>query len=194
MRSGVVERRTKESDVRAELLLDASNPPQIETGVRMFDHLLEQLAFHSRCTLQLRAASLDGLQHHVVEDAAIVLGRALDAALGDRFGIERYGEATIPLDEALVRAVVDLGGRAYARITLALDCERIEDLAAPMIPHVLSSFAQNARMALHVDVLAGSDPHHVAEAAFKALARALARAWSRDRAPAAVPSTKGAIG
>jgi imidazoleglycerol-phosphate dehydratase len=194
MRSASLDRRTKESDLRVDLLLDACEPPQIETGVRMFDHLLEQLAFHSGCTLRVRAVSLDGLQHHVVEDTAIVLGRALDQALGERSGIERYGEATIPLDEALVRVVVDFGGRPFARVVLPLACERIEDLAAPMIAHVLTSFAQNARIALHVDALAGSDPHHLAEAAFKALARACAKAWAPSRVTtAAVPSTKGVL-
>jgi imidazoleglycerol-phosphate dehydratase len=194
MRNAGIRRETAESEVRVELALDAFEMPRIRTGVLMFDHLLAQFAFHSRSELVIEASSLDGLQHHVVEDVAIVLGRALSDALGERAGILRYGEATIPMDDALVRAVVDFGGRPFSRIALPIACERIEDLAAPMIPHVISSFAQNARVAIHVDLLAGEDPHHIVEAAFKAMARASARAWSLDRLmPSIVPSTKGLL-
>jgi imidazoleglycerol-phosphate dehydratase len=194
VRSAALRRDTTESNVRVELSLDTFEKARITTGVLMFDHLLAQFAFHARCGLAIEASSLDGLQHHVVEDVAIVLGRALDGALGERTAIKRYGEATIPMDDALVRAAVDFGGRAFSRIALPLGCERIEDLGAPIVAHAFSTFAQNARIAVHLDLLAGTDPHHIVEGAFKALARACTRAWSIDQLmPSLVPSTKGLL-
>ena len=194
MRSGVIKRSTTESDVHVELSLDIFDKPSVQTGIRMFDHLLAQFGFHAGCDLDVRATSLDNLRHHVVEDTAIALGRALDAALGERAGIVRYGEATIPMDEALVLVVVDFGGRPFTRVALPISCDYIEDLATPMIAHVLTSFAQNARIAIHVDLLAGSDPHHIVEATFKALARACVSAWVINGITTTlVPSTKGLL-
>jgi imidazoleglycerol phosphate dehydratase HisB len=191
MRSATRSRETRETKIGVTLNLDGSGPPVIATGLRMLDHLLEQFAFHSGCSLQVRAESLDGIQHHVVEDVAIVIGDALAGALGDRSWIERYGCAIIPMDDALARAAVDLGGRAYTRTELPLGVEQIEGLAASMIPHFFSSLASNARITLHIDLLAGTDPHHCVEAAFKALARACAGAWSQTRS--SVASTKGVL-
>jgi imidazoleglycerol-phosphate dehydratase len=194
MRSAVQERATAETSARVELALDDFAMPSIRTGCRMFDHLLAQWAFHSKSTLHIEARSLDGIQHHLVEDIAIVLGRALDEALGDRRGITRYASATIPMDDALVRAAVDFGGRSYCRTALSLSVATIEDLNAGLIAHALSSLAVNARICLHVDQLAGTDPHHGAEAAFKALARASRSAWSiAADTPLVIPSTKGAL-
>lgn len=189
MRSARRIRETRETKIAVFLNLDEAGPPVIATGERMFDHLLEQLAFHSGCSLQVRAESLDGIQHHVVEDTAIVIGEALAAALGDRAGIERYGCSTIPMDDALVRVAVDLGGRSYARSELPLNVESIEGLACAMVPHFFSSLAANARLTVHLDRLAGSDPHHCVEAAFKAFARASTAAWAQTRA--GIISTKG---
>jgi imidazoleglycerol-phosphate dehydratase len=191
MRSFAYERKTAETVVQAVLTLDASEPPDVTTGVRMLDHLLQQFAFHAPAGLRLRATSLDGLEHHVVEDVAIALGESLRGALGERRGIERFGAALLPMDDALVRVAVDLGGRPYARIALDLACERIEDLTAEMVPHFLASFAAHAGIALHVDRLAGSNSHHGVEAAFKALARACAAGWRlRDGASVRPSSTK----
>ena len=192
MRSGTIHRTTAETDIGIELLLDDSSIRSIETGIAMLDHLLLAFAFHARIGCRIRARSLDNIRHHVVEDTAIALGQALDAALGQRTGIVRYGETTVPMDDALVRAAVDVGGRSYARTALDLAQERIEDLESTFVPHVFASFAQHARLTLHVDRLAGHDPHHVVEAAFKAVARACAQAWAIDPAAATViASTKG---
>lgn len=191
MRSAMRRRETRETIVEVSLNLDQRGVPMISTGVRMLDHLLEQFSFHAGCSIAIDASSLDALQHHVVEDTAITFGEAISAALDARADIVRFGEATIPMDDALVRAVVDLGGRSYARIELPFSVERIEDLGTSLIPHFFSSLASNARIAIHIDRLAGSDPHHCVEAAFKALARACATAWSI--APVGIPSTKGIV-
>ena len=144
-------------------------------------------------SLEIEARSLDGIRHHVIEDVAIALGQSIDEALGTRAGIVRYGECTLPMDDALVRAAVDFGGRIYARTALDLRVERIEDLECVMIAHVFGSIAANARATIHIDRLAGEDPHHVAEGAFKALGRACASAWSLDPRIAGVASTKGML-
>jgi imidazoleglycerol-phosphate dehydratase len=194
MRSASLCRSTKETDVTVELTLDSEPRIEVRTGIAMLDHLLAQLAFHGSMDCTVRARSLDGILHHLVEDVAVVLGRTLDAALGDRSGIVRFGSALVPMDDALVRAAVDLGGRAYARTELGFRGERIEGLDTILIPHVVRSLADNARLTVHVDRLAGDDPHHVAEAAFKALGRALAEAWTRDpRFSTTCISTKGTI-
>lgn len=194
MRSGVCERTSQETIVRVELNLDDSGNREIETGLPMLDHLLAQLAFHSGCDLRIAARSLDAIEHHLIEDVAIVLGRAIDSALAERRGIVRYGSATIPMDDALVRAAVDLGGRAFARIDVRLAQPRVEGLDVVMIPHFFTSLASSARLTLHVDLLAGNDPHHCIEACFKAVARAFSRAWCLEASPdGAVPSTKGIL-
>jgi len=193
MRSASRVRQTKETSIRLSLALDGAPNVRIETGVVMLDHLLGQFAFHARAALEIEARSLDAIRHHLIEDVAIVLGAALDDALGDRSCIARYGEVTLPMDDALVRAAVDLGGRVYARSSLDLRCERIEDLETVMIAHVIGSLAANARASVHVDRLAGEDPHHIAEAAFKALGRAFSRAWSLDPRFDGVASTKGVL-
>ncbi|MDE2480740.1 MAG: imidazoleglycerol-phosphate dehydratase [bacterium] len=191
MRSGAIRRTTTETDIAVELSLDDAQSRSISTGSAMFDHLLLAFAFHARIGCRIEARSLDGIRHHLVEDTAIALGQALDAALGERRGIVRYGERTIPMDDALVRAVVDLGGRAWSRTALDLRCERIEDLESVFVPHFFASLAQHARMTLHIDRFAGDDPHHVVEAAFKALARACALAWALDPNADPIASTKG---
>ncbi len=193
MRSASRLRQTSETSIRLRLTLDGNNGVQIATGIAMFDHLLAQFAFHARAGLEIEARSLDAIRHHLIEDVAIALGEALAEALGDRARIARYGEVTLPMDDALVRVAVDLGGRSYARTALGLRVERIEDFETVMLPHVIGSFAANARATIHVDRLAGDDPHHIAEAAFKALGRACAQAWSVDPRFDGVASTKGVL-
>jgi imidazoleglycerol-phosphate dehydratase len=193
MRCASHERTTRETAVRVKLDLDERGPSMIVTGSAMFDHLLEAFALHARIALEIQAQAKDSIQHHVVEDVAIVLGKTIAIALGERTGIARYGEASIPMDEALVRCVLDLAGRSYARIALPLRRERIEDLASDLIPHFFSSLASNAGITLHLDALAGENDHHVVEAAFKAFARAARVAWTCSLDALAIPSTKGML-
>lgn len=193
MRNASRVRETKETYVAVELGLDGERRADIRTGILMLDHLLGQFAFHGRVDVRIEARSLDGIRHHLIEDVAIVLGSALDAALGGRERIVRYGCVTLPMDDALVRAAVDLGGRAFARTALDLRVERIEDMETVMIGHVIGSLAAHARATIHVDRLSGDDPHHLAEAAFKALGRACAQAWQPDATLESVASTKGML-
>lgn len=182
-RSSRVVRATAETTVRVRLALDGAGRVRVSTGAGIYDHLLEQLAFHGGLDLVLEATGdLETGPHHTAEDAALALGDALDRALGDRRGIARYGDAVVPMDDALARASIDLGGRPWCECGLAPELE----LAA----HVLQSLAQAGRLGLHVES-AGADSHHVAEAAFKAIGRAL-RAAVRPEG-AGVPSTKGVL-
>ncbi|HUP33523.1 MAG TPA: aminotransferase class I/II-fold pyridoxal phosphate-dependent enzyme [Gaiellaceae bacterium] len=176
-------RATAETRMHVRLRLDGAGLVRVATGGGLYDHLLEQLAFHGGLDLVLEGVGdLESGDHHTVEDAALALGEALDAALGDRSGIARYGEAAVPMDDAIACAAVDLGGRPWAELSL----ERDPGLAA----HALQSLAQAGRLAVHVDAT-GRDPHHVAEAAFKAVGRAL-RAAVRPEG-GGVPSTKGRL-
>jgi histidinol-phosphate/aromatic aminotransferase/cobyric acid decarboxylase-like protein/imidazoleglycerol phosphate dehydratase HisB len=176
-------RTTAETRMRVRLALDGSARVRVQTGAGLYDHLLEALAFHAGLDLVLEGVGdLETGPHHTAEDAALALGEALDRALGDRRGIARYGDAVVPMDDALARAAVDLGGRSWAELQL----ERDPELAG----HVLSSLAQAGRLAIHVEA-SGNDPHHVAEAAFKAVGRALRVALRREGD--GVPSTKGLL-
>jgi histidinol-phosphate/aromatic aminotransferase/cobyric acid decarboxylase-like protein/imidazoleglycerol phosphate dehydratase HisB len=176
-------RVTAETTVRVRIALDGAGRVRIATGTGIYDHLLEQLAFHAGLDVDLEAVGdLETGAHHTAEDSALAFGEALDRALGDRRGIARYGDAVVPMDDAQARAAVDLGGRGWSE----LDLERDPGLAA----HVLSSFAQAGRLALHVQA-SGRDEHHVAEAAFKAVGRALRAAVRLESV--GVPSTKGLL-
>ena len=194
-RSAHVRRETRESRVEVVLNLDGSGRGDIATGIGFLDHMLESLARHARFDLTLKAeGDLHIDQHHTAEDVGISLGQALDQALGERRGIRRFGDAAVPLDEALAHVAVDLGGRPYASIDLPFRGAMIGGLSSEMIPHLLQSFATDGRFALHVRLLAGDNDHHRAEATFKALARALDDATRPDpRLLNAIPSTKGVI-
>jgi imidazoleglycerol-phosphate dehydratase len=195
-RTATVERATRETSIRAQLVVEGSGQTDIRTGVGFLDHLLESLARHARFDLTLEArGDLHVDDHHTAEDCALALGEALDRALGERRGIARFGWAYAPLDEALARAVVDLSGRPFAEVTLDLHRDRqvIGGLACENIPHLLRSLATAARLTLHVDVLKGENDHHKAEAAFKATALALQQAVARSGFDD-VPSTKGTLG
>lgn len=192
-RTATVSRRTRETDITATLTLDGTGEVTVATGIGFLDHLLTALALHAGFDLSLNAkGDLEIDDHHTAEDCALVIGSALDQALGDRRGIVRFGSAYAPLDEALARAVVDCSGRPFARIELGLRRERLGALSCENIPHILASFATAARLTLHVDLLTGENDHHRAEAAFKALALALRIATGR-RAGTTVPSTKGTL-
>jgi len=176
-------RATAETRIRVRLALDGASRVRVATGAGLYDHFLEQLAFHAGFDLVLEAAGdLETGEHHTAEDAAIALGAALDRALGDRRGIARYGDAVVPMDDALARAAVDLGGRPAAELSLGLD--------PGLADHVLRSLAQAGRLGLHVEA-EGRDAHHVAEAAFKAVGRALRTAVRAEGS--GIPSTKGLL-
>lgn len=186
-------RRTGETDISVALTLDGEGRADVATGIGFLDHLLTALAKHSRCDLTLRCkGDLEVDDHHTAEDCAIALGTALDRALGERRGIQRFGWAYAPLDEALARAVVDCSGRPFAVVELGLQRDAIGGLSCENVPHVLSSIAGAARLTLHVDVLRGINDHHRAEAAFKATALALRQAIALTRFDD-VPSTKGTL-
>jgi imidazoleglycerol-phosphate dehydratase len=194
-RTAHIQRQTRESRVEVVLNLDGSGRGDVSTGIGFLDHMLDSLARHSRFDLTVRAqGDLHVDQHHTAEDVGISLGQALDRALGERRAIRRFGDAVVPLDEALAQVAIDLGGRGWASIELPFRGPTIGGLSTEMIPHLLQSFATDGRFSLHVRLLAGDNDHHRAEATFKALARALDDATRHDpRLGGDVPSTKGVI-
>ena len=192
-RTASVTRATRETAIRMTIDLDGTGKTTVKTGVGFLDHLLDSLARHARFDLTLTCeGDLQVDDHHTAEDCGLALGEALDRALGERRGVNRFGWALAPLDEALARAVVDLSGRPFADIALELQREAVGALACENIPHVLRSLAMAARITLHVDVLKGENDHHRAEAAFKATALALRQAVAQSGFDD-VPSTKGTL-
>lgn len=197
-RTGRAERSTSESKVVAEVDLDGTGRSSISTGVGFYDHMLASLAKHSLIDLTVEATGDTHVDaHHTVEDVAIVLGHALREALGDKAGITRFGDALVPLDECLVQAAVDVSGRPYCVHTGEADGQEYVviggDYVGSLTRHVFETLAHSAGIALHVRVLSGRDPHHVVEAQFKAVARALRVAISPDPRVSGVPSTKGTL-
>jgi imidazoleglycerol-phosphate dehydratase len=193
-RRATLERRTRETDVAVTLDLDGEGTCDVATGIGFFDHLLVSLGHHGLFDLAIRATGdLAVDEHHTVEDVALVMGAAFAEALGDRAGIVRFGEASVPMDEALATAVLDLGGRPYAVLDLEFRAERVGALPLQLVEHALEAFARNAGATLHLRA-AGRNDHHVAEAAFKALGRALRLACAPDPRRTGVASTKGTLG
>ena len=198
-RTARVERETKESKVLVEVDLDGSGKAQVATGVGFYDHMLCSFARHSLIDLHIETIGDTHIDaHHTVEDTAIVLGEALRAALGDKRGTRRFGDATVPLDEALVQAVVDISGRPYCVHTGEPEGQiyvqiGTDGYVGSLTRHVFETIAFHAHLALHVRVLAGRDPHHLVETQFKAFARALRDAIALDPRETGVPSTKGAL-
>lgn len=187
------ERTTKETQIVVELDLDGEGRTDIATGLGFLDHMMDAFARHGRFDLKVDAkGDLHIDDHHVVEDVALTLGSAIDDALGDRAGIERFGHAYVPMDEALARAAWDLSGRAFAVVELGLRRARLGQVATENLRHFLQSLATASRSALHVDLLRGENDHHRAEAAFKATGVALRRAVQRAGL-GDVPSTKGSL-
>jgi imidazoleglycerol-phosphate dehydratase len=191
-------RTTSESSIELSLNLDGTGKSSISTTVPFFDHLLTAFAKHSLIDLEVRASGDTHIDaHHTVEDTAIVLGQALKQALGDKAGIGRYGDATVPLDDALARAVVDVSGRPYLVHTgepAGFEFHLIGGhFTGSLVRHVFEAISLNAGITVHVTVLDGRDPHHIAEAEFKAFARAMRKAVELDPRVEGVPSTKGAL-
>jgi imidazoleglycerol-phosphate dehydratase len=193
-RSARVQRTTKESDVLVELEIDGTGVTEVETGVPFFDHMLAQIGKHGGFDLTVRTTGdLEVDAHHTVEDTSLALGQALREALGDKAGIRRYGDALVPLDEALVQVAVDLSGRPYLVHTEPEIVELIGSYDTTLTKHIFESIVAEARITLHVNVLAGRNAHHVVETQFKAFARALRTAVELDPRVVGVPSTKGSL-
>jgi len=193
-RSARVERKTKESDVVVALELDGTGTTDVSTGVPFYDHMLAQLGKHGGFDLSVRTVGdLDIDAHHTVEDTALAVGQALREALGDKAGIRRFGDATVPLDECLVQAAVDLSGRPYVVHDEPGLVELIGTYDTSLTRHIWESIVASAQICLHVRVLSGRNAHHIVEAQFKAVARALRDAVALDPRVVGVPSTKGSL-
>jgi imidazoleglycerol-phosphate dehydratase len=193
-RWATVTRSTRETQITVTLKLDGTGETKVETGVGFFDHLLNSLAHHALFDLDVSASgdlAID--EHHTVEDVALVFGAALAAALGDRSGIARFGDAAVPMDEAVATAVVDVGGRPYAVVSLPFKGKRAGKMPLELIEHILESFARAGGVTLNIKGK-GRNDHHLAEAAFKALGRALCAAVTVDRRRRGPASTKGSLG
>ena len=194
-RVGEVTRTTKETDLHVRVVLDGRGESRVKTGIGFFDHMLEAFARHSLIDLTVEARGdlhVDG--HHTVEDTGIVLGQALEKALGDRAGIRRYADSIVPLDEALVRCVLDVSGRPYLAYQIDIPkWQMLGDYDVFLTPEFFRALVLNAGLTVHLDLIRGDNPHHIVEAAFKAFARALDAATTVDPRVTGIPSTKGAL-
>jgi len=193
-REARVQRKTKETDVRIKLDLDGNGDASISTGLPFLDHMLELFSKHGLFNLEVICkGDLEIDDHHSVEDIAITLGQALTEALGDKAGIKRYGEAIVPMDEALCRSVIDLSGRFYLVYEVQTRRQKIGNFSIELAEHFWRSFAETAKFNLHIDCLRGRNTHHILEGTFKATARALRQAVEQDARIAGVLSTKGTL-
>jgi imidazoleglycerol-phosphate dehydratase len=193
-RTAQIERTTAETQIHLSLGLDGEGAGERATGVGFFDHMLDLLAHHGHFDLVVRArGDLDTGAHHTVEDVGICLGQALDEALGDRAGIARFGHATIPMDEARASCAIDVSGRGLCAVEAALPPGAIGNFDHELLEEFLRALAMNAKLTLHLTVERGTNAHHVIEASFKSLARALRAATALDEAEHGVPSTKGTL-
>jgi imidazoleglycerol-phosphate dehydratase len=195
MRSAEITRSTAETDIAVRLDLDGTGACDVETGVGFFDHMLHQLGRHALIDLHVRCAGDTHIDdHHTVEDVGIALGQALTQAMGDKRGIRRYGSCLLPMDDALVRAALDLSGRPYLAWDVAFTAPAIKSFDTELVREFFQALSTHGGITLHVDALRGINAHHVAEAAFKAVARALRDALEADpRQAEAIPSTKGIL-
>jgi imidazoleglycerol-phosphate dehydratase len=193
-RAATVERSTKETQVKVTLELDGSGRAEISTGIGFFDHMLDLLARHARINIDVNAnGDLETGGHHTTEDVGIVLGQALDQSLGDRTGIARYGDAMVPMDEALGACAIDVSGRPYCSFEADLPATSIAGFETELTEEFFRAVANNAKLTIHLRALEGSNAHHKIEACFKAFARALREAVSIDDSEQGVPSTKGVL-
>jgi imidazoleglycerol-phosphate dehydratase len=194
-RSAELSRKTKETRIRVRVDLDGTGQPKVKTGIGFFDHMLDALARHALIDLDVECSGdlqVDG--HHTVEDVGIVLGQAIAQALGDRAGIRRFADATVPLDESLVRVVMDVSGRPYFAYQVDIPkWQMLGDYDVFLTPEFFRAVVHNAGLTVHIDLIRGENPHHIVEATFKAFARALNQATGRDPRVTGVPSTKGVL-
>lgn len=189
MRKAKIERETKETVIEVSLNLDGSGKADIKTGIKFFDHLLQSFARHGR--LDLSVDSRGDFEHHIAEDTMICLGKGVGKALGDKTGIRRMGDAIVPMDDSLSLVAIDLGGRVYSDIRVKFTKEKLVDMTSDLFVHLLETFANNAECNLHVEILRGSNDHHMAEATFKALGVSLTEAVRQVGQE--LPTTKGVI-
>jgi imidazoleglycerol-phosphate dehydratase len=193
-RTAEVERKTRETSVTVALKLDGKGRGEAKTGVPFLDHMLESFARHGFFDLKVEAkGDLQVDDHHTVEDVGMVLGRAFREALGDRAGIKRFGEATVPLDEAVCTAIVDISGRAYLGYNIPISQERVGNFQTALVHDFMKALTDEVGMNLHLNLVSGRNPHHIIEATFKALARAMDQATGREPRLSGVLSTKGTL-
>ena len=194
MRTSTRERKTLETEIKISLNLDGTGKRNISTGIKFFDHMLEQFAAHGHFDIDINSKSLDGDSHHVLEDTAITLGEAFKEALGNKMGIKRYGHAIIPMDEALVLSVIDFSGRPFSGIDVEIEEQIVSDFETVLLKHFFNSFSVASVSTIHIKLLAGEDTHHKIEAVFKSFARAVSQAVSIDEKYSDItPSTKGIL-
>ena len=187
-------RNTKETQISLKFNPKGSGKYNISTGIKFFDHMLEQFCYHGNFDLDLNVVSVDKDNHHIIEDVGIVLGQSFLEALEDKKGIKRYSSVILPMDEALILCALDISGRAFSKTEFKIEDERTSDFETVLLPHFFNSFAQNSLLTLHIKQLDGFDTHHIIECSFKAFARALRAAIEIDDKKAdEVPSTKGLL-
>jgi len=192
-RTSKIKRTTKETDVTVSVNLDGQGKTSVTTGISFLDHLVTAFGKHSMMDLQVKSKSVDKIEHHLIEDTAITIGSAVDKALGNRSGIVRFSYASVPMDESLAEASIDLVKRPYSKISLSLKRTKIEDMSKEDIEHFVQSLIQNLNSCIHLTVKYGENDHHKIEAAIKSLAVALRIALSKDKKQKGIPSTKGAM-
>lgn len=194
MRSAQIDRQTAETNIQLDLNLDGDGSSTLATGVGFFDHMLTHVARHGLFTLRVQAkGDLEVDDHHTVEDVGICLGQALKAAVGDKKGMTRYGDATVPMDESLVLCALDFSGRGGAHVSLTFPDTRIGTFAVELVEEFFHAVAREAGLNLHLRLITGKNAHHIAEAAFKAFGRALRQAVAQDPRVTGIPSTKGVL-
>ena len=195
MRISNKKRATKETEIEIKVNIDGNGKYKIDTGIKFFDHMLEQLSSNSKIDMEIGVKSLDTNKHHIVEDTAITLGNALKEALGEKRGIKRYGERFVPMDESLTLSVIDLSGRIYSKTDIEnIKEEKTEGFETILVEHFFNSLAQGILATIHIKNLYGKDPHHIIESIFKSFGRALREACEKDnRIVDDIPSTKGLL-
>ena len=192
-RTSKIKRTTKETDVTVSVNLDGQGKTSVTTGISFLDHLITAFGKHSMMDLQVKSKSVDKIEHHLIEDTAITIGSAVDKALGNRSGIVRFSYASVPMDESLAEASIDLVKRPHSKISLSLKRTKIEDMSKEDIEHFVQSLLQNLNSCIHLTVKYGENDHHKIEAAIKSLAVAFRIASSKDKKQKGIPSTKGAM-
>jgi imidazoleglycerol-phosphate dehydratase len=192
-RTSKIKRTTKETDVSVNVNIDGQGKISVNTGISFLDHLITAFGKHSMIDLQVKSKSLDNIEHHLIEDVAIAIGSAVDKALGNRSGIVRFSYASVPMDESLAEASIDLVKRPYSKISLSLKRTKIEGISKEDLEHFVQSLLQNLNSCIHLTVKYGENDHHKIEAAIKSLAVAFRIASSKDKKQKGIPSTKGAM-